>query len=278
MRLLPIHVSLLVLCLVGCGPKPEVCHDGQVPTPSRPLLPAELPALALAHAHNDYEHPRPLHDALEAGFHSVEADVFYDGGRFKVSHLGWGSPGTLEALYLEPLQARVDAEGSIHAPGATFTLWIDLKDRHRDLVQDLNALLAGYGMLRSSEAGPAPVRVILTGDAEAKTAFVEETPDSPVWRDSNDFSLDDPPAGEGRWRAYALKWSNYLDWNGVGELPEEDRQRLYCLATNAHEKGRVVRFYGAPDREEVWQAMLDAGVDFIHTDRLEALSTFLQGR
>ena len=31
--------------------------------------------LARAHAHNDYEHPRPLRDALDHGFTSVEADV-----------------------------------------------------------------------------------------------------------------------------------------------------------------------------------------------------------
>lgn len=29
-----------------------------------------------AHAHNDYEHARPLIDALERGFGSVEADVY----------------------------------------------------------------------------------------------------------------------------------------------------------------------------------------------------------
>lgn len=278
MRVCSLGSVWLLVLLTACGPKPEVCEEGQLPAPSRPLDAVGPDPRVLAHAHNDYAHPRPLHDALEAGFHSVEADVFYDGGRFKVSHLGWGSPGTLEALYLEPLQALVDAQGSVQPGGATFTLWIDLKDRHRDLVQDLDALLSGYGMLEAPEDGPAPVRVILTGDAQAKIAFVEQTGDSRVWRDSNDFALEDPAAGDGRWRAYALKWSNYFDWNGAGELPEEDRRRLYCLTTNAHAKGRVVRFYAAPDREEVWQAMLDAGVDFIHTDRLEALSTFLRAR
>ncbi|HEY3789313.1 MAG TPA: hypothetical protein VGL71_10685, partial [Urbifossiella sp.] len=29
-----------------------------------------------AHAHNDYEHKRPLLDALEQGFCSVEADIW----------------------------------------------------------------------------------------------------------------------------------------------------------------------------------------------------------
>ena len=37
-----------------------------------PSSPTPLPR---AHAHNDYEHPRPLLDALSHGFCSVEADV-----------------------------------------------------------------------------------------------------------------------------------------------------------------------------------------------------------
>ena len=32
--------------------------------------------LVNAHAHNDYEHDRPLHEALDNQFVSVEADVF----------------------------------------------------------------------------------------------------------------------------------------------------------------------------------------------------------
>jgi hypothetical protein len=31
-----------------------------------------------AHAHNDYQHKRPLLDALDQGFGSVESDVFLD--------------------------------------------------------------------------------------------------------------------------------------------------------------------------------------------------------
>ena len=50
---------------------------------------------AYTHAHNDYQHDRPLHDALAARVHSVEADVWFSGGRFEVSHLGLLSKGTI---------------------------------------------------------------------------------------------------------------------------------------------------------------------------------------
>ena len=42
--------------------------------------------LAQAHAHNDYEHDRPLFDALEHGFTSVEADVWLVDGELLVAH------------------------------------------------------------------------------------------------------------------------------------------------------------------------------------------------
>ena len=42
--------------------------------------------LLQAHAHNDYLHDRPLLDALDQGFASVEADVFLVGDKLCVAH------------------------------------------------------------------------------------------------------------------------------------------------------------------------------------------------
>ena len=38
-----------------------------------------------AHAHNDYEHPRPLLDALDHRFGSVEADIYLVDGQLLVT-------------------------------------------------------------------------------------------------------------------------------------------------------------------------------------------------
>ena len=80
------------------------------------LRPRVSPAyLGRAHAHNDYEHDRPLQDGLDDGFTSVEADVWLVDGELLVAHdLEDVQPGrTLESLYLDPLAeraaARVDA-------------------------------------------------------------------------------------------------------------------------------------------------------------------------
>src|SRR5437773_7233099 len=80
-----------------------------------------------AHAHNDYEHKRPLLDALAHGFCSVEADVFLSDGALLVGHERKDlRPGrTLEKLYLDPLAQRAKANGGrVYRGGPTVFLLV----------------------------------------------------------------------------------------------------------------------------------------------------------
>jgi len=90
--------------------------------PARPL--------PQAHAHNDYEHPNPLLDALEQGFTSVEADVHLVDGELLVAHDAdeTNLDRTLRKLYLQPLLERVRAhEGRVYPQGPTITLLVDFR-------------------------------------------------------------------------------------------------------------------------------------------------------
>src|SRR3989454_3703596 len=71
------------------------------------------PPLTRAHAHNDYEHTRPLLDALDHGFCSIEADIWLVDGKLLVAHdRGKVKPDrTLQALYLDPMRERVRRNG-----------------------------------------------------------------------------------------------------------------------------------------------------------------------
>lgn len=62
-----------------------------------------------AHAHNDYEHARPLLDALDHGFCSVEADIYLVDGALLVAHdrKDVKPERMLQSLYLDPLRERV---------------------------------------------------------------------------------------------------------------------------------------------------------------------------
>src|SRR5258708_18978619 len=64
------------------GAKPGQVTHGPGWKPSQ----AQTVPLTRVHAHNDYEHKRPLFDALDDGFCSVEADIFLVDGQLLVAH------------------------------------------------------------------------------------------------------------------------------------------------------------------------------------------------
>jgi hypothetical protein len=82
-----------------------------------------------AHAHNDYEHDRPLHDALDHGFTSVEADVWLVAGELYIGHDAPDLTRTLANTYLEPLARRFRENGGSIYPHwrRDFRLMIDVK-------------------------------------------------------------------------------------------------------------------------------------------------------
>lgn len=238
---------------------------------------ANPPLMIHAHAHNDYEHPRPLFDALSYGFYSVEADIFHVDGELLVAHDYGDWKGTFRELYLDPLQARVDENGSIYGDGIPFYLWIDLKDGSDELRPILHKQMSEYSMFTvftDEEVKPGPVIGVITGHHGSKTQIVEEYEVRPYCRDSNHYSPDDPPA-DNRWTWYALSWRANFEWRGEGPLPDDEREKLQQLVRDIHAKGRKVRFWAAPDMPFYWQAALEAGVDHINTDDLEGLYEFL---
>src|ERR1041384_749948 len=124
-----------------------------------------------AHAHNDYEHTRPLLDALDRGFGSVEADIYLVNGALLVAHErdSVRADRTLEALYLAPLRAWTAAHGGrVYGDRPPLTLLIDVKSQADSTWAALvgasprppppQGVEAGAG-LGGGGAGPAPAAV-----------------------------------------------------------------------------------------------------------------------
>ena len=70
-------------------------------------------------------------------------------------------------------------------------------------------------------------------------------------------------------------WGLVFKWRGSGDLPEEERQKLKQYVSQAHEQGRRIRFWAAPDNPASWRELRAAGVDLINTDNLAGLEAFL---
>jgi len=73
-------------------------------------------------------------------------------------------------------------------------------------------------------------------------------------------------------------YRHQLSWQGEGEIPQTELRKLQHLVRAVHEEGKKLRLWASPDKKEVWQVLLDAGVDFINTDQLEELKGFLLRR
>lgn len=238
--------------------------------------------LIQAHAHNDYQHPRPLLDALDHGFCSVEADVHLVNGQLLVAHdLDKVKPErTLQALYLDPLRERVKRNGGhVYPAGPEFTLLIEFKSDWQTSYPVLRNLLKQYAaLLTSFRAGTTQtnaIRIIITGH-HSPDMFAGE----PIRYVALDGELPDldssAPADLVPW--ISTDWKQHFQWRGSGPMPEADKAQLRQFVAKAHQHGRRIRFWGAPNQPVFWSALLANGVDLINVDNLDAGQKFLLGR
>lgn len=245
---------------------------------------AEPPAAPLprAHAHNDYYHERPLLDALDHGFCSVEADVFLVNGKLLVGHFKFEltSSRSLRSLYLEPLKQRVAAnQGRVFPQGPPFTLLIDIKSDAETTYAALHKLLEEYDDVLSVTKGekhrPNAVTVVISGN-RAQNAIASTM----VRRAGIDGRLTDIDSEQPAHLMPLISdnWGQHFRWRGQGDMPEQERRKLRELVKKIHGDERRVRFWATPESPAVWSELLDAGVDLIGTDDLETLSNYLKHR
>jgi Glycerophosphoryl diester phosphodiesterase family len=244
---------------------------------TRPVKP-----LPQAHAHNDYEHKRPLLDALEHGFCSVEADVFLVGDELQIGHTRRDlRPGRdLEKLYLAPLRERVRANGGrVYRDGPTVYLLIDVKTEARPTYAALDKALARYRDIlsetRDGKFEKRAVTVVVSGNRDRETITGQKVRYAGL--DGRPGDLDsDVPAHLMPW--VSANWTLVFRWRGDGPMSEAERKKLREYVARAHRHGRLVRFWATPESPAVWRELLDAGVDLINTDKLAELQRFLLAR
>lgn len=246
------------------------------------LAAAEPVALPRAHAHNDYEHARPLLDALDHGFCSIEADIWLVDGALLVAHdrRDVRPERTLTTLYLAPLRERFRRLGGrIHADGTPVTLLVDVKSAAGPTYVALHEVLSLHADLLTEFRGvavrPGAVTVIVSGNRDEAAMRAQAVRYAAL--DGRKVHLDaDAPPTLVPW--VSENWRTLSSWDWRGALPAEVRRDLGDWVARAHARGRKLRFWNVPDRPEAWTVLLAAGVDVIGADNLPALRDFLRAR
>lgn len=242
----------------------------------------ETVPLQSAHAHNDYWHERPLLDALDHGFNSVECDVFLKEGRLLVGHEvdELESGRTLETLYLEPLSKRVAANnGYVYSKPCRFFLLVDIKSDRQSAYSQLRELLMKYADMLTTwdedSINPGAITVVITS-AEPRVRLVDEGKRYAGIDGRLVDLMSEAPSCE--IPMISDRWPSHFRWTGDGPFPADEKAWLRKIVLTSHKKKRVVRMWGTPEKEVVWEELLEAGVDLINTDELARLEEFLRSK
>ena len=285
-------LTALSLLFAACGSSPLPVTDEM--DPATPPVDAVWRPLNQAHAHNDYEHARPLWDAVDHGFMSVEADVYVSpialpglADTLYVAHdpQDIDPDRTLASLYLDPLYGLYQAQGVIQ-PNQTqaFQLLIDFKTEAESTWAALEAELEPYAdMLTRYDNGqvtPGAVTVVISGNRPVDT--LAAAPRRLAFIDGRLADLDNAPPVD----LYSLisdNWTSHFSWTGEGEMPAEESEALDSLMARATALGYRIRFWATPDepgeaRTALWTRLADAGVHHLNTDDLAGLEAFLRAR
>jgi hypothetical protein len=265
-----VRVCLFVLCVSTClwgG-----CQQSQ----------GDAQPMACAHAHNDYEHPRPLFDALDNGFTSVEADVHLFQNQLMVAHKEdeIRSGRTLQSLYLDPLRKRIQKNrGFVYLNGGNFRLLIDIKTDALETYQHLHGVLEEYKDILShtlnGQPVPGPVQAIISGNRPLKWMKNQKNRYADFEGRGKDLDSADP--------VDFMPWisdnfNKITEWTGEGQMPLDDQKKLESFLRRAHKQGRIVRFWATPDKPAVWDVLLAEGVDTINVDHLEKFRLYMDAK
>lgn len=233
-----------------------------------------------AFAHNDYWHKRPLYDALNNGYTHIEADIYLRGNKLIVAHMLpiLRRHKTLDSLYFKPLLKCIAGESpQAVCPAYPVMLMIDIKSDANKTYAALQLLLAKYSSVISSyENGrfiQRQITVVITGHKpyeilkaqQMRLAFIDED----LMKSRQDTLV------QNLYQTASCRYSRLLKWDGRGNIPLAERQRLCAFVTIAHKFGKKVRLWASPENQAVWEELLNCGVDLINTDKLVALKEFL---
>ncbi|MVM32741.1 glycerophosphodiester phosphodiesterase [Spirosoma sp. HMF4905] len=219
------------------------------------------------HAHNDYAQPRPFVDAYEKRADFIEADVWLLNGKLVVSHeKPTASSPTLDSLYLKPIARLFLQNKEKPSPDRdyTFSLVIDVKENFAEVLPLLTTMLQENLPVFNRAANAKAVQVIISGERPR----IQNYFDYPLLQfDGRPSEVYDEET-LGRVALISDNFRSYSRWDGTGDIPDADRDKLKRVIKRAHSDNKPIRFWAIPDTPNGWKQLKKLGVDIINTDKV----------
>lgn len=229
----------------------------------------------LIHSHNDYAQRVPFYQAYAQQVSSIEADVFLHDGQLLVGHdvEDLRADMTFEALYVEPIVTLFARNGgrAFRDSDQTLQLMVELKSETDPTLRAVAALLGRWPEVFDPEVNPAAVRVAVTGRVPAPETF-DRYPRFLGFDGA--WDADYTPEQLERIALISTNFRDFSQWNGKGTIIPAEKERLEQVIDRAHEQGKPVRFWNAPEGTTVYYTFYDMGIDYINTDNPEVCAAF----
>lgn len=234
--------------------------------------PVKIYSVANAHSHNDYQNQFPFKQAYDAGFGSIEADVFLQDNKLYLAH----DPSELkknrsiEKEYLIPLNDVLKKNNGFPYADKEKELQIlvDLKTNAVNTLTALMKLMDKYPLLKQSPQ----LKWVISGNK----------PDVSLWKNYPAYILFDAnPALEyteeqlSKIGLFSASVKDYTSWNGKSNLPAGDIIKIKEVVQKANTLNKKTRFWATPDFVNAWYQLMNLNIDFINTDKIAELQTFL---
>ncbi|MES2776169.1 MAG: alkaline phosphatase [Bacteroidota bacterium] len=229
--------------------------------------------VANAHSHNDYEQAMPFVAAYNAGFGSMEADIFLQDGNLYVAHNTdqLAAKKLLETYYLKPMALAIEKNGGFiyRDTSKRLQVLIDIKTEAISTLDAFIKLLQQYPSLANNRS----INWVISGNRPGEKSFASYPAfilfDGVI---STTYSTE----ALARIAMMSASFKTFSSWDGEGELPAIAFSNIQAALTQMHLLNKPVRLWAAPDNADTWKTLMQLGVDFINTDKISELAEFLR--
>lgn len=232
---------------------------------------------ANAHSHNDYRNTIPFWFAYYNHFGSVEADIWVVDNDLFVAHdrSDISPERTLDALYIQPIVKlfRYNGGKAWHDHPGGFQLLIDPKTAAVPALSLLIDKLKQYPDVFDPAVNSNAVKVVISGNR----------PDPDTFSSYPSFIFFDGLLNKKydkeqliRVPLYSENLRKFTMWDGKKEIPGQDLEELKQVIDSVHSIDKKIRFWNAPDNQNAWKILMELGVDYINTDKINELAGYLE--